>query len=71
METISERLKQKRSELNLTQAELAEKAGIKQQSIQQIESGATKRPRFLFEIASALQCEPSWLLYGTPTTKAA
>ncbi|CNC99586.1 MULTISPECIES: helix-turn-helix domain-containing protein [Yersinia] len=71
METISERLKQKRSELNLTQAELAEKAGIKQQSIQQIESGATKRPRFLFEIASALQCEPSWLLYGPPTTKAA
>ncbi|CFQ95832.1 TPA: helix-turn-helix domain-containing protein [Yersinia enterocolitica] len=71
METISERLKQKRSELNLTQAELAEKAGIKQQSIQQIESGATKRPRFLFEIASALQCEPSWLLYGNPTTKAA
>ncbi|WP_019210853.1 helix-turn-helix domain-containing protein [Yersinia massiliensis] len=71
METISERLKQKRSELNLTQAELAEKAGIKQQSIQQIESGATKRPRFLFEIASALQCEPSWLLYGKPTTKAA
>ncbi|MHA3602580.1 helix-turn-helix domain-containing protein [Yersinia enterocolitica] len=71
MGTISERLKQKRSELNLTQAELAEKAGIKQQSIQQIESGATKRPRFLFEIASALQCEPSWLLYGNPTTKAA
>lgn len=64
METISERLKQKRSELNLTQAELAEKAGIKQQSIQQIESGATKRPRFLLEIASALQCDPSWLLYG-------
>ncbi|HHU4981472.1 TPA: helix-turn-helix domain-containing protein [Yersinia enterocolitica] len=71
METISERLKQRRSELNLTQAELAEKAGIKQQSIQQIESGATKRPRFLFEIASALQCEPSWLLYGNQTTKAA
>jgi transcriptional regulator with XRE-family HTH domain len=71
METISERLKQKRSELNLTQAELAEKAGIKQQSIQQIESGATKRPRFLFEIASALQCDPSWLLYGNLTHKAA
>jgi len=71
METISERLKQKRSELNLTQAELAEKAGIKQQSIQQIESGATKRPRFLFEIANALQCEPSWLLYGKLTNKAA
>lgn len=71
METISERLKQKRSELNMTQAKLAEKAGIRQQSIQQIESGATKRPRFLFEIAVALNCEPSWLLYGKLGSKAA
>lgn len=71
METISERLKQKRVELNLTQAELAEKAGIKQQSIQQIESGATKRPRYLFEIALALKCDPSWLLYGKLGNKAA
>ncbi|ELX9578604.1 helix-turn-helix transcriptional regulator [Escherichia coli] len=64
METISQRLKQKRTELNLTQAQLAEKAGMKQQSIQQIEAGETKRPRFLLELASALGCEPSWLLYG-------
>lgn len=71
MQTISERIKQKRAELNLTQAELAEKAGIKQQSIQQIESGATKRPRFLFEIADALQCDPSWLLYGKSVNQAA
>ncbi|EOU9490274.1 helix-turn-helix transcriptional regulator, partial [Cronobacter muytjensii] len=47
MNTISERLKQKRMELNLTQAQLAEKAGMKQQSIQQIEAGSTQRPRFL------------------------
>ncbi len=64
METLSERLKQKRSEMNMTQGELAKKAGISQQSIQLIEAGETKRPRFLFEIASALQCEASWLLYG-------
>ena len=70
METISQRLKQKRTELNLTQAQLAEKAGMKQQSIQQIEAGETKRPRFLLELASALGCEPSWLLYGK-TKKAA
>ncbi|MFG6025305.1 helix-turn-helix domain-containing protein, partial [Salmonella enterica subsp. enterica serovar Montevideo] len=49
METISQRLKQKRTELKMTQAQLAEKAGMKQQSIQQIESGETKRPRFLLE----------------------
>ena len=71
MQTISDRVKQKRSELNLTQAELAEKAGIKQQSIQQIESGFTKRPRYLLEIASALQCDASWLQNGKLLKKSA
>ncbi|EEQ0888884.1 helix-turn-helix transcriptional regulator [Salmonella enterica subsp. enterica serovar Bareilly] len=71
METISQRLKQKRTELKMTQAQLAEKAGMKQQSIQQIESGETKRPRFLLELATALQCDPGWLLYGKKRNKAA
>jgi len=71
MQTISDRLKQRRMELNLTQTELAVKAGIKQQSIQQIEAGLTKRPRFLFEIANALQCDASWLQYGTNRDSAA
>lgn len=64
MQTLSARIKQKRYELHLTQAELAIKASVKQQSIQQIESGVTKRPRYLFEIAGALNCDPEWLLYG-------
>ncbi|QQA77036.1 MULTISPECIES: helix-turn-helix domain-containing protein [Pectobacterium] len=64
METISQRLKQKREELKMTQAQLAAKAGMKQQSLQQIEAGTTKRPRFLFELANALQCDPHWLQYG-------
>ncbi|EBV3243285.1 XRE family transcriptional regulator, partial [Salmonella enterica subsp. enterica serovar Oranienburg] len=46
METLSSRIKQKRIELNLTQAQLAELSGTKQQTIQQVESGLTKRPRF-------------------------
>lgn len=71
MQTISDRLKQKRSELNLTQSELAFKAGVKQQSIQQIEAGVTQRPRFLFEIANALQCDPAWLQYGNGSNRAA
>ena len=71
MNTISSRLKQKRSELNMTQSELAVRAGIKQQSIQQIEAGTTKRPRFLFEIARALDCDPGWLLYGVKPEQAA
>lgn len=61
MQTLSERLKKRRIALKMTQTELATKAGVKQQSIQLIEAGVTKRPRFLFEIAMALNCDPVWL----------
>ena len=71
MKTLSERLKKKRLELNMTQDELATKAGVSQQSIQLIEAGETKRPRFLLEIAKALHCDPSWLQYGDSGGKAA
>ncbi|WP_336994394.1 helix-turn-helix transcriptional regulator [Lelliottia amnigena] len=71
MQTIKERLKKKRLELAMTQAELAEKAGVKQQSIQLIEAGVTKRPRYLFELANALECDPGWLLYGSKSGQAA
>ncbi|MDQ7100918.1 helix-turn-helix transcriptional regulator [Serratia sp. MF2] len=71
METLSDRLKQKRNELNLTQAQLAELAGTTQQTIQQVEAGLTKRPRFLVELAQALKCDPLWLLYGNSGSKAA
>lgn len=57
MQTLSERLKKRRIALKMTQTELATKAGVKQQSIQLIEAGVTKRPRFLFEIAMALNCD--------------
>ena len=51
METISQRLKKKREEMNLSQAQLAKKVGMRQQSLQAIEAGTTKR-------------DPKWLLYG-------
>lgn len=69
MESLSERVKKRRNELNLTQASLAELVGTKQQTIQQVESGLTKRPRKLIELATALQCEPRWLLFGEQTNK--
>ena len=71
MQTISDRLKQKRAELNMTQTELAIKAGVKQQSIQQIEAGITQRPRKIFEIAKALNCDASWLQHGNGVSSAA
>ena len=64
METLSDRLKQKRIELNLTQTKLAELSGTNQQTVQQAESGKTKRPRYIVELAQALNCDPLWLLYG-------
>ncbi|KGA59321.1 MULTISPECIES: helix-turn-helix domain-containing protein [Proteus] len=65
METISQRVKAKRCELEMTQSQLAELVGIKQQSIQRIESGNTKRPRFILELSKALNCDPQWLQSGT------
>lgn len=62
--TLSQRVRTRRTELGLTQAEVAEQAGITQQSYQQLEAGETKRPRNLLEIASALECTPHWLMYG-------
>ncbi|MDA6914816.1 helix-turn-helix transcriptional regulator, partial [Escherichia coli] len=52
--SISSRVKSKRIQLGLNQAELAQKVGTTQQSIEQLENGKTKRPRFLPELASAL-----------------
>jgi transcriptional regulator with XRE-family HTH domain len=63
------RLKQKREEMNLSQDQLAKLAGMKQQSLQAIEAGTTKRPRYLVELARALKCEPEWLLFGDEPNK--
>lgn len=65
--TIAARVLSKRTELGLTQTELAEKAGTTQQAIVQLESGKTKRPRYLPELARALNCDIQWLLDGSGT----
>ncbi|WP_393950045.1 helix-turn-helix domain-containing protein [Kluyvera intermedia] len=64
MESISQRLKNKREEMSLSQSQLAELVGMTQQSLQAIEAGLTKRPRFIIELSTALNCDPHWLLYG-------
>lgn len=71
MESLSDRIKQKRTEMNLTQTQLAALANTKQQVIQQVESGMTKHPRCLIDLAQALKCDPAWLLYGKKNGKAA
>lgn len=64
MMNLAQRVKQKRVEMSLSQAKLARMVGMKQQSLQAIEAGETKRPRLLIELATALGCEPTWLLHG-------
>lgn len=62
--SIGARVKAKRDEIGFTQNELAAKAGTTQQSIEQLESGKTKRPRYLPELARALSVDPDYLLHG-------
>jgi len=62
--TLASRMKERRKALKMTQATLAELTGLSQQAITRIESGVISRPRYLLELATALGCEPDWLLYG-------
>ncbi|MFC7399566.1 helix-turn-helix domain-containing protein [Chelatococcus sp. GCM10030263] len=62
METIGDRIKRLRSLREISQAELAERAGMTQTGIASIESGAVLRPRKLVEIARALDVSPEALL---------
>lgn len=64
MMSIGKRVKNRRDEMGLTQAELAQKVGTSQQAIQQLEDGKTKRPRYIPELSAALNCDIKWLLTG-------
>jgi phage repressor protein C with HTH and peptisase S24 domain len=52
--TLKENIRRLRQLKDWTQEELARRAGVSQQSIEDIESGRTKRPRAIHEIAAAL-----------------
>ncbi|WP_392552891.1 LexA family transcriptional regulator [Orbus wheelerorum] len=64
MATLANRIRARREALGLTQDDVAQKVGMTQQSYQAIEAGQTKKPRFLYEISQALQCDMAWLLSG-------
>ncbi|SFN20252.1 SOS-response transcriptional repressor LexA (RecA-mediated autopeptidase) [Izhakiella capsodis] len=61
---LASRTKKRRTELDMTQAEVAKRAGISQQSIEAIENGKTLKPRNLLALAAALECDARWLLLG-------
>jgi len=54
MKTLGQRIKDRRTEMSLSQAALAKTVGMSQQGIVSIETGAVARPKKLPEIAAAL-----------------
>lgn len=62
---LAERLKAAMSARNMSQASLAEAAGIAQPSVWKITSGRTKSSKKLVDIANALKVRPEWLLNGS------
>jgi transcriptional regulator with XRE-family HTH domain len=61
-----DRVRQLRKERGLSQLKLAKAVGMRQQGIQSIEDGKSRRPRKLRELAWALQTTEGWLLGESP-----
>ncbi len=66
--TLAVRLKQARLKKKLTQEELAETVGIKQQAVQRIEAGKVKSTSYVVQLAKALDVTPEWLALGEDQT---
>lgn len=64
MDTLRERLIHARHKAELTQAQVAERAGMSQAAYQKLESGRAKRSRFLPDIAKVLGVSAMWLSDG-------
>ena len=64
MNTLAERLKHAREMANLSQQEVAKRAGISQPTYFKIENGSTLKPRNILEIAHALKVNADWLATG-------
>ena len=64
MTTFGERLTKLRESKNLSQAKLAQMAGVPQSTIAQIETGRNKSTKKIIELAEALDTTPNYLLNG-------
>ena len=61
---LKDRLKLARKNASLTQAELAQRVGIKQASISEIERGLTRSSGYLIKISQVCGVDPIWLSEG-------
>lgn len=69
MSTLGKRVTARREQLGLSQKTLAEKVGVRQQSINKIESDQTRSPRNINALAKALGVTPQWLLFGVTQSR--
>ena len=64
METLASRARARRTELGLTQAEVARASGLKQSDVSKIENGNIQKTTEMIGLARALRCSPQWLANG-------
>lgn len=65
--TIGDRIRQLRKERQLTQAELAKSVDVQPNLVTMWETNTTEpRAKYIIPQASALKCDPMWLLSGNP-----
>ena len=68
--SLGARVRECRLAMNISQAELAKRIGVKQQSIDQVEAGKVNAPRYLIDLAEALDVSLEWLRKGKGPKKA-
>ena len=64
MNTLGKRVEETRKRLGMSQAELAERAGISQTTLSDIERGRNERSRYAVNLSAALCVDPMWLVDG-------
>jgi SOS-response transcriptional repressor LexA len=62
--SLSSRLAYALERLRISQSELARRVGVKPQIIQYLCTGNATKSKFAYEIASALEINPDWLIAG-------
>ena len=66
MESVGDRIKSRRKEMQLTQTDIFEMCGIRSGALSRIENGTSVPSVILFyRIAQVLECDMEWLLTGT------
>ena len=61
---IASRVRWAREQKRWSQSELAQKLGVDQTSVSQLENGDTKRPRYIEKLGKELGVSPAWLQFG-------